>query len=178
MAEQILTKQSVTKANNLTAKDLAAGRTANVVLISPEKIYVANAGDSRSTMILNGKSIALSEDHKPSLKREEERIIKSGGKIINGRVNGNLNLTRAIGDFNERAVPGIPFDKQPITCLREITEIVRDGSEELLVVACDGIWERDYESNVDLLLRKFKAALGKKAGPKVLEEFFDEHLSK
>ena len=75
VAEQILTKQSVTKANNLTAKDLAAGCTANVVLISPEKIYVANAGDSRSAMILNGKSIALSEDHKPSLKREEERII-------------------------------------------------------------------------------------------------------
>lgn len=94
-----------------------AGCTANVVLITPEKIYVANAGDSRSALIQNNKVVVLSEDHKPSLKREEERIIKSGGKIINGRVNGNLNLTRAIGDFKERAVPGIPFDKQPITCL-------------------------------------------------------------
>lgn len=159
IAEQIATKSQVTKADNLTAKDLIAGCTANVVLITPTKIFVANAGDSRSALIQNNKSIALSEDHKPSLEREEQRIIKSGGKIVNGRVNGNLNLTRALGDFNERAVPGIPFDKQPITCMPEITEIERNGTEELLIVACDGIWEREYETNVDLLLRKLKKSL-------------------
>lgn len=57
--------------------------------------------------------------------------------------------------------------------------MVRDGTEELLIVACDGIWERDYESNVDLLLRKFKKSLDENvASTKVLEDFFDENLSR
>ena len=87
-----------------------AGCTANVVLITPTKIYIANAGDSRSALMKQSGSVCLSEDHKPSLKREEERILKSGSKIIDGRVNGNLNLTRAIGDFREKTVPGIPYN--------------------------------------------------------------------
>ena len=41
------------------------GCTANVVLITPKKIYVANAGDSRSVLCRNGETIPLSIDHKP-----------------------------------------------------------------------------------------------------------------
>lgn len=39
----------------------------------------------------------LSEDHKPDLDLEKERILKAGGFIQFGRVNGSLNLARAIG---------------------------------------------------------------------------------
>lgn len=39
----------------------------------------------------------LSRDHKPDLEAEKERIIKAGGFIHAGRVNGSLNLARAIG---------------------------------------------------------------------------------
>jgi len=41
------------------------GCTANVVLITPEKFYIANAGDSRSALSRSGKVIPLSIDHKP-----------------------------------------------------------------------------------------------------------------
>ena len=41
------------------------GCTANVVLITPDKYYIANAGDSRSALSRNSRSIALSYDHKP-----------------------------------------------------------------------------------------------------------------
>jgi serine/threonine protein phosphatase PrpC len=44
-----------------------AGCTAIVVVISPDKIYIANAGDSRAVLSRGGKTVALSEDHKPSL---------------------------------------------------------------------------------------------------------------
>lgn len=41
----------------------------------------------------------MSKDHKPDLDAEKERIIKAGGYIQFGRVNGTLNLARAIGTF-------------------------------------------------------------------------------
>jgi len=60
---------------------------------------VANAGDSRSVISENGKFTALSEDHKPTLNNETARIKKAGGYVADGRVNGNLSLSRAIGDL-------------------------------------------------------------------------------
>lgn len=40
----------------------------------------------------------MSFDHKPTDPPELERIAKAGGQVgIDGRVNGGLNLTRAIG---------------------------------------------------------------------------------
>lgn len=43
------------------------------------------------------KAYNLSRDHKPDLEVERERILKAGGFIHAGRVNGSLNLARAIG---------------------------------------------------------------------------------
>lgn len=42
-----------------------AGCTANVLLITPEFIYCANSGDSRSVASVNKKTEPLSYDHKP-----------------------------------------------------------------------------------------------------------------
>ena len=41
------------------------GCTANVLLITPEKYFIANSGDSRSALCRGGKLIVFSEDHKP-----------------------------------------------------------------------------------------------------------------
>jgi len=46
-------------------EDSHAGCTANVVLITPEFIYCANAGDSRAVACVNGQALELSRDHKP-----------------------------------------------------------------------------------------------------------------
>lgn len=43
----------------------SVGCTANVVMITGNKIIVANAGDSRSALSRNGQIIELSKDHKP-----------------------------------------------------------------------------------------------------------------
>lgn len=61
---------------------------------------MANAGDSRCVLSRNGKAIELSFDHKPEDEPERTRIEKAGGKVTaDGRVNGGLNLSRAIGEF-------------------------------------------------------------------------------
>lgn len=42
----------------------AVGSTAVVSILTPEKIVVANCGDSRAVLCRNGKPVPLSSDHK------------------------------------------------------------------------------------------------------------------
>lgn len=44
----------------------AVGSTAVVAIVTPEKIIVANCGDSRAVLCRNGKPVPLSSDHKVS----------------------------------------------------------------------------------------------------------------
>lgn len=84
-----------------TLKDhpIHAGCTSVVVVLIGNKVVVANAGDSRCVLSrAGGLAKALSFDHKPSQKREIDRIIAAGGFVNQfGRINGNLNLSRSIG---------------------------------------------------------------------------------
>jgi len=50
------------------------GTTSCVVLITPDDIYCANAGDSRGVLNCGGEAIGLSEDHKPDNPEEIMRI--------------------------------------------------------------------------------------------------------
>lgn len=56
----------------------------------------------------------MSVDHKPDLPQEAARIKKAGGEVTDGRVNGNLNLSRAIGDLEYKTNKNIPEDEQLI----------------------------------------------------------------
>lgn len=144
------------------------GTTALVATVIDKKyIVLANTGDSRGIMSLNGGSCkTLSFDHKPSNMGERVRIENSGGYVVNGRVNEILALSRAFGDFKFK----IPFmelsdshnkyvekNKQyfkndlvhlPPELLQVTSEpevLVYDLSAltapEFLVLACDGIWD-------------------------------------
>lgn len=117
----------------------AVGCTANVVLITPKAFICANAGDSRSVLCRDGKAVALSEDHKPESPIEEARIKKAGGVITMGRVNGGLNLTRSMGDFDYKRKP-LPYDEQMITCKPDIGTFERQKGDEFILLGCDGIW--------------------------------------
>jgi serine/threonine protein phosphatase PrpC len=87
-------------------------------------LTVANAGDSRAVLCrAGGKTEALSFDHKPMQEREASRITKAGGFVNQfGRVNGNLNLSRSIGDLKYKQVPGIPPAEQMITSEPDIVQ--------------------------------------------------------
>jgi hypothetical protein len=75
------------------------GTTANILLIRNYTIYLSNVGDSLAVLYKNKQAIKLNQEHKTSLNSENARISKSGAKIINNRIDGRLNLTRAIGNY-------------------------------------------------------------------------------
>lgn len=117
------------------------GCTSVVALIIDNKIYCGNAGDSRCVIMKGNAVKPLSVDHKPSLQSELDRITAAGGTVENGRVNGNLNLTRTIGDLMYKRQTELGPEKQVISCYPDITVEPIDGSEQLLILACDGIWD-------------------------------------
>lgn len=76
------------------------GTTACVVFISESHIYCSNSGDSRGVLSRGNKGvIGLSDDHKPDNAGELARIEKAGHHVEDSRVDGNLALSRAFGDF-------------------------------------------------------------------------------
>jgi serine/threonine protein phosphatase PrpC len=69
-------------------------------LVTKDKIICANSGDSRAVIGLkNGKLIELSYDHKPDNDGELKRVKAGGGFVEDGRVQGVIAVSRAIGDW-------------------------------------------------------------------------------
>jgi serine/threonine protein phosphatase PrpC len=119
------------------------GCTANVVLVTPNYIYTANSGDTRSIICrTNGLTEALSVDHKPEDPIELARIEAVGGYVKEGRICENLNLSRSLGDFQYKQSLDKSYKEQMITCYPDVTVTRRYPSQDdMLVVACDGVWD-------------------------------------
>lgn len=138
-------RYSNSDANQCNLRDHAvqAGCTAVVVLRVGDLMYCANAGDSRGVLCRgDGKVHALSEDHKPTSITELGRIEKAGGFVnANGRVNGNLNLSRSLGDMKYKQVPKLMPKDQMITADPDITVTEVKPTDRFFVLACDGVWD-------------------------------------
>lgn len=144
MDEQLVTSEGQKKLREFADKESNesnAGCTANVVLIKDKKIYIANAGDSRSLLYKGGKVTRLSEDHKPDNDIEKARITSAGGFIIDGRVNGNLNLSRAIGDLEYKKNNKLKPEEQLISAYPDVKVIPQEGEDYFILMGCDGVWE-------------------------------------
>ncbi|PAV64978.1 hypothetical protein WR25_19621 [Diploscapter pachys] len=131
-------------ANSLLANDTPgedSGTTACVCLINNNKVIVANAGDSRAVLCRDGQAIDLSVDHKPEDDIEKTRIHNAGGTVNeDGRVNGGLNLSRALGDHCYKKNAALHLKEQMISALPDVKMESIGPKDEFLVVACDGIW--------------------------------------
>ncbi|BGP27668.1 Protein phosphatase 2C 2 [Rhodotorula toruloides] len=119
-----------------------SGCTAVSAIITPElNIICANAGDSRAVMSVGGEAKPLSFDHKPTNQGETSRIVAAGGFVEFGRVNGNLALSRALGDFDFKQNSNLGAEQQIVTADPDITVHEATPEDEFVVLACDGIWD-------------------------------------
>eukprot|EP00057_Strongylocentrotus_purpuratus_P030552 XP_782003.2 PREDICTED: probable protein phosphatase 2C T23F11.1 [Strongylocentrotus purpuratus] len=122
-------------------KDELAGTTALITVMKNNKIYCGNVGDSRGVMSISGHAKPLSFDHKPSNENESKRIIAAGGWVEFNRVNGNLALSRALGDFVFKRNLSKGPEEQIVTAVPDVTETEIIPDSEFLLLACDGIWD-------------------------------------
>jgi len=153
------------------------GCTANVILFNKNTIICANAGDSRCVLSKDGNAIPLSVDHKPTLESEKQRILKAGSTIENGRVDGNLNLSRCLGDLKYKRIKFLKPEDQPITAMPEVKKRILTKECDFLIMGCDGIWENMSSQNmVDFVSARLKKNPKIKLS-KIIEEIFDSLVS-
>ena len=69
---------------------------------------------------------------------EKARICAAGGFVDFGRVNGNLALSRAIGDFEFKKSADLSPEQQIVTAFPDVIQHTITDDDEFLVIACDG----------------------------------------
>lgn len=161
--------------NDPKYEDEVSGCTACVGLITEDKIYTANAGDSRSVLGVKGRAKPLSFDHKPQNEGEKARITAAGGFVDFGRVNGNLALSRAIGDFEFKKSADLAPEQQIVTAYPDVVVHDLGDDDEFLVIACDGIWDCQSSQAVIEFVRRGIAA--KQDLDKICENMMDNCLA-
>ncbi|SOV24145.1 protein phosphatase PPM6, putative [Plasmodium sp. DRC-Itaito] len=130
-----------------------SGTTCTIILYNfiTKKIYSAHTGDSRAVM---GKqnphtnkfsAYNITEDHKPSLKLEKDRILAFGGEVkklhgdvayrvfVKDEMYPGLAMSRAIGDITSSFIG--------VTCEPTIKILDKLEEDKFIIVATDGIWE-------------------------------------
>jgi serine/threonine protein phosphatase PrpC len=137
------------------------GCTCTLVLaIDGSVIYVANLGDSNTILFKpkqpNGEILFETISRNPSLPEESERILASGHSVRDGRIDGDINISRTFGDFRYKkntknsynyfgAISAIP----DVSCLNSQRDLcmllVSDGALELfspenLIEMCTDHW--------------------------------------
>ncbi|KEP60501.1 UNVERIFIED_CONTAM: protein phosphatase 2C domain-containing protein [Hammondia hammondi] len=141
--------------NPLKSLASLAGCTAITVFVTPSWIIVGNVGDSRCVLCRGDEAVELSRDHKPQLPEERIRIYAAGGYLEMGRVNGNLNLSRALGDLVYKQDATLPPEKQIVSAVPDVVSVHRDAAkDEFLIIGCDGIWELLSSQEVVDFIRK------------------------
>ena len=150
--------------NDEKMRDELAGSTAVVLLVRDGKLYCANIGDSRAVSCVAARVDALSVDHKPTCQGEHNRIVAAGGWVQFNRVNGNLALSRAFGDFVFKRNEKRTALEQIVTAYPDVQTRPLVDELEFVVLACDGVW--DVMSNfevVDFIRRRLCSGMAPQA---------------
>jgi serine/threonine protein phosphatase PrpC len=92
-----------------------SGCTSVTAIVTPRYIICANAGDSRCVVGTKNSHRPLSEDHKPHSVEEKKRIESAGGFVQWNRVDGDLAVSRALGDFTYKHRPDLHPKDQKVT---------------------------------------------------------------
>jgi len=169
--DNLLKKQQEQSSND------TSGCTAVSAIISPKYILCANAGDSRCVLGTNSETKNMSEDHKPTDEPERKRIENAGGSVQWKRVDGDLAVSRALGDFQYKQRPDLSAKYQKVSCCPDITIHERTPQDDVLILACDGVWDVMTSAEAVGIVREIFSS-GETNMQLVAEELIDVALNK
>jgi len=118
------------------------GSTALCVALDCSDLIIANCGDCRAILSQAGQTIALTRDHRPTDQAEQQRIVNQGGTIIGGRLQGQLAVSRAFGNYEFKE--SLILSSEP-----EIHHLSLNVDVEYLVVGSDGLY--DHFTNEEVI---------------------------
>ena len=152
-------KQSFLKLDSKVKLYSAQGSTANVVYLDhdAQKLYVANVGDSRCLIQYNKKGLLhqITKDHNVKDPEENERIKNAGYEIKKGRIDGLINISRAIGDHMFKQNPKLSPEEQAVTANPDTFTIdLSERKPHYLLIGCDGIFDRFNNAYVGYYISK------------------------
>ncbi|XP_070241837.1 protein phosphatase 1F [Bos mutus] len=142
---------------------LQSGTTGVCALIAGNTLHVAWLGDSQVLLVRQGQAVKLMEPHRPERQDEKDRIEALGGFVSHmdcWRVNGTLAVSRAIGDV---------FQKPYVSGEADAASWELTGSEDYLLLACDGFFDVVPHQEVASLVRS-QLAGPQGSGLRVAEE--------
>jgi len=139
----------------LELKDFSGATLALVLLRADDQQrlqgWAAHLGDSRIIHANRlGQVLWSSEDHSPARPDERARIEAAGGFVNDDdRINGVLNLSRALGDAIFKAAPDLPPASQLVSSIPDITPLMV-GPGEHIILCSDGLLEPELSDNSSL----------------------------
>ncbi|KAK9665225.1 hypothetical protein RND81_14G098900 [Saponaria officinalis] len=165
--------------NFLELKDEAdeSGATATVMLIGNDRLYIAHVGDSSVVLSRSGKAEVLTDPHRPygnnqSSLQEIRRVREAGGWIVNGRICGDIAVSRAFGDIRfktkknemledgvkegrwpKKFVSRVKFNDDLVVARPDFFQVALASDAEFAVLASDGLWDYVNSSEAVSIVR-------------------------
>lgn len=128
---------------HLTSADLLSGSVSTAVYIKGNKVFTANIGDCMAILSKNnGDFQKLTKLHVPYKRAEYERIRISGGYVNDDKLDGVVDVSRAVGFFD--LLPHIHASP-------DISVVTLTKADEMLIIATHKLWEyMDFETACDI----------------------------
>lgn len=159
------------------------GTTLCVAVIKEGWLYCANVGDSRAVMGVLGperqsgmynsliKAEQLTTDHSCDEPSERRRIEQAGGFVVEGRLNGKLNMSRCLGDFEFKqyrnsprfSSAGVEYADTLLVATPDI-RVKRLQSDDLFIIlGSDGLFSSRVTNEMVVLQAESNLVLRKSA---------------
>ncbi|KAB2596830.1 protein phosphatase 2C 57-like [Pyrus ussuriensis x Pyrus communis] len=148
-----------------------SGSTATLMFVGNDTLVISHVGDSCVVQSCSGKAEVLTHPHRPygsnkASLREIKRIREEGGWISNGRICGDIAVSRAFGDmrfktkknemlkkgveerrWTEKFASRVQFNGDLVTASPDVFQVTFGTDSEFVLLASDGLW--DYINSSD-----------------------------
>ncbi|XP_078429123.1 thylakoid-associated phosphatase 38 [Wolffia australiana] len=169
-AFQSVDKKLLSRLDTMGNED-ESGSTATAIFVRSDVMFISHVGDSCVVVSRSGKPEMITCPHRPygnnRMSLEEiKRIRAAGGWIVDGRICGDISVSRAFGDirfktkkeemlekgvierrWSQKFVSRVQFKGDLVTAVPDVYEVDLGTDDEFILLASDGLW--DYMKSND-----------------------------